>query len=92
MARPESRQILVVDAPGVLGRERWDALDRELSFDLLRAGTAAAADAGALRFAARSEVLAVLLNGAMNQIAMRGGDDNAELKSGLIELLRALKR
>ncbi len=92
MARPQTRQILVVDAPGVLGRERWDALDRKLSFDLLQAGTAAALDTGALRFAAGPEVLAVLLNGAMNQIAMRGGGDTAELKSGLIELLRALAR
>lgn len=92
MARSESRRILVIDAPGVLGRERWEALDRELSFDLLRAGVAEALDAGALRFAAGPDALAVLLNGAMNQIAMRArGEDASALKSGLFELLNALK-
>lgn len=91
MARPESRRILVCDAPGVLGRERWEALDRELSFDLLRAGVAAALDAGAIRFAAGPDALAVLLNGAMNQIALRG-DGDGTLKSGFLEMLRALAR
>lgn len=92
MARPESRRILVLDAPGVLGRERWEALDRELSFDLLRAGVAAAIDAGAIRFAAGPDALAVLLNGAMNEIALRASEDDAALlKAGLLELLQALE-
>ena len=92
MARPESRRILVVDAPGVLGRERWEALDHELSFDLLRAGVAEAIDADAIRFAAGPDVLAVLLNGAMNEIALRAGEEDAvALKGGFLELLRALK-
>lgn len=92
MARPESRQILVLDAPGVLGRERWEALDRELSFDLLRAGVADAIDAGVLRFAGTPEVLAVLLNGAMNEIALRATDaDGAALKAGFIQWLAALR-
>lgn len=92
MVRAESRRILVLDAPGVLGAERWEALDRELSFDLLRVGVQAAIDAGAIRFAAGAEALAVLLNGAMNQIAMRAeGSDVATLKAGLVELLHALR-
>lgn len=91
MARPESRRILVLDAPGVLGRERWEALDRELSFDLLRAGVEAAIDAGAIRFAAGPDALAALLNGAMNQIALRGGGDVPALKAGLVELLHAVR-
>ncbi|MEY9142097.1 TetR/AcrR family transcriptional regulator [Bradyrhizobium elkanii] len=92
MARPESRRILVVDAPGVLGRERWEALDRELSFDLLRAGVAEAIDSAAIRFDAGPDALAVLLNGAMNEIALRSEEnDSAALKAGLLELLRALK-
>lgn len=92
MVRPENRRILVVDAPGVLGRERWEALDRELSFDLLRIGVEEAINEGAIRFTTSSIALAVLLNGAMNEIALRAQDDDvAELKAGLLELLRALK-
>jgi len=90
--RPANRRILVIDAPGVLGRERWEALDRELSFDLLRAGVAEAIGAGAIHFSAGPTTLAVLLNGAMNEIALRAEvDDVAALKAGLQELLRALK-
>lgn len=50
MVKPENRRILVVDAPGVLGREQWEALDRELSFDLLRIGVEEAISEGAIRF------------------------------------------
>ncbi|GAA5543989.1 TetR/AcrR family transcriptional regulator [Ochrobactrum soli] len=92
MLRPESRRILVIDAPGVLGRERWEALDRELSFDLLRIGVEEAIDAGAIRFSAGPTMLAILLNGAMNEIALRAEEDDvAALKAGLLELLGALK-
>ncbi len=90
MGRPESRRILVIDAPGVLGRERWEALDRELSFDLLCAGVAEAISANAIRFEAGPDVLAVLFNGAMNEIALRAGDDATALKAGFLELIRAL--
>ncbi|NKX17331.1 TetR/AcrR family transcriptional regulator [Ochrobactrum pseudogrignonense] len=34
----------------VLGREQWEALDRELSFDLLRIGVEEAISEGAIRF------------------------------------------
>lgn len=92
MVRPDSRRILVIDAPGVLGRERWEALDRELSFDLLRIGVEEAIDAGAIRFSAGPTMLAILLNGAMNEIALRAEEDDvAALKAGLLELLGALK-
>ena len=94
MVRPESRQILVVDAPGVLGRARWEALEDELSFGALRIGVAQALDAGAIRFAAGSEVLAVLLNGAMNEIALRAGQEQVgidALKAGFLALLGTLR-
>ncbi|MCV0396222.1 MAG: TetR/AcrR family transcriptional regulator [Rhizobiaceae bacterium] len=92
MARPECRRILVVDAPGVLGRERWEELDRDLSFDLLKTGVDGAVEAGAIRFDAGAEALSVLLNGAMNQIALRAGDeaDTERLTAGLLELLDRL--
>ncbi|NKC52190.1 hypothetical protein HED63_25880 [Ochrobactrum cytisi] len=92
MVRPENRRILVVDAPGVLGREQWEALDRELSFDLLRIGIEEAISEGNIHFSTGPMVLAVLFNGAMNEIAFRAeADDVAALKAGLLELLRALK-
>lgn len=92
MVRPEHRRILVVDAPGVLGREQWEALDRELSFDLLRIGIEEAISEGNIHFSTGPMVLAVLFNGAMNEIAFRAeADDVAALKAGLLELLRALK-
>ncbi|MBA8821568.1 helix-turn-helix domain-containing protein [Ochrobactrum sp. GPK 3] len=92
MVQPENRRILVVDAPGVLGREQWEALDRELSFDLLRIGVEEAISEGAIRFSSGPTALAVLLNGAMNEIALRAEDDDvAALKAGLLELFHALK-
>ena len=92
MARPESRRILVVDAPGVLGAERWEALDRVQSYELLRSGVTEAMAAGAIRFDDGPEVLAILLNGAMNQIALRASSENeAALKAGFLSLLRALR-
>jgi AcrR family transcriptional regulator len=92
MAQPQNRSILVVDAPGVLGRERWESLDRELSFDLLRIGVEEAMNEGAICFSSSSMGLSVLLNGAMNEIALRAQqDDVAELKAALLALLRALK-
>lgn len=93
MARPETRRILVVDAPGVLGLERWEALDRDLSFDLLTAGVAVAIEERAIRFEAGAAALAAMLNGAMNQIVLRPGDaaEQAAFRAGIIELLARLR-
>lgn len=91
MGQPENRRILVVDAPSVLGRKRWEMLDRDLSFDLLRTGVAQAVEADAIRFSAGADVLAILLNGLMNEIALRADEDATALKNGFLELLRSLK-
>ena len=93
MTHPERRRILVLDAPGVLGPDRWETLDRELSFKLLQAGVDNAVESGAIRFSAGPVALAVLLNGVMNQIVIRATDaDVSVLKSGLVELLNILSR
>ena len=42
--RPEVRRILLVDAPTVLGWERWDALDRRLRAQALRVRVEAVVD------------------------------------------------
>lgn len=73
MTRPEVRRILIVDAPTVLGWERWDALDARLSREMLREGIVTAIDAGALRFSGDPELLVTLFNGALNALALRLG-------------------
>jgi AcrR family transcriptional regulator len=45
---PEVRQIVLIDAPAVLGWEAWRALDERYAFGLLRDGLAAMARNGAL--------------------------------------------
>ncbi len=93
VARPEVHRILVVDALSVLGREKWEELDRDRSFRMLRDGVGVAIETGAIRFSSGGDALAVLLNGAMNQIAIRmAGADTELLKSGFAELLQALAR
>lgn len=72
-----ARQILLVDAPTVLGWVRWDALDRALSFDALRDGLAEAVEAGALRPDCGTELFAVMANGALNALALRVGAPSA---------------
>ena len=66
---PAVRQILLLDAPAVLGWERWLALDAEGGSRLLREGVAelvADGDIGDVH----PEALTQLLNGAMNQAAL----------------------
>ena len=70
MARDDVRRILVVEAPSVLGQERWRALDERYSFPLLREGIREAMEEGALHFSGSAEGLAVLLNGAMNALVL----------------------
>ena len=66
---PAVRQILLLDAPAVLGWERWLALDAVGGSRLLREGVAelvADGDIGDVH----PEALTQLLNGAMNQAAL----------------------
>jgi AcrR family transcriptional regulator len=95
VARPEARRILLIDAPSVLGWERWNEIDRAHGFGLLVEGVREAIDAGAL--AGDPEVLAHLLNGGLNQAvvwAAQTGDPAAmpRVKAGLVELLESLRR
>lgn len=64
MATPEVRRILILDAPSVLGWEAWNELDRRHGFGLLMAGVDEAVAAGEI--AGDAEVIAVLINGALN--------------------------
>jgi AcrR family transcriptional regulator len=68
---PGVRRILLLDAPTVLGLQRWEELDRALGFASLEAGIRHAQAVGALRPTPDAGMLAVLVNGALNSLALR---------------------
>jgi len=90
MLRPEVRRILLVEAPTVLGWPRWVAMDEAHSFRLLREGVAGALKSGALSFPPGADALAVLLNGAMNALALRIGADGGVDPKAAHSAVRAL--
>jgi AcrR family transcriptional regulator len=73
ITRTDVRRILVIDAPTVLGWERWEALDRRLSYESLSHAIREAIDGGAIAFDADADILTTMINGALNAIAMRVG-------------------
>jgi len=95
MSTHEVRRILVIEAPTVVGWERWNAQDHRHGFDQLRAGIRAAQIEGRLP-AIPTDDLAILLNGAMNYAVMmaREPDTAAQLtrtKVALHAVLAALR-
>lgn len=66
---PEVQRVVLLDAPAVLGWERWRAVDAAHGLGLLKAGLREAMAAGEIR---RQPVdpLAHLLSGAMNEAGM----------------------
>lgn len=94
---PAVRRILLLDAPAVLGWERWLALDMEGGGCLLREGLAELSADGLLGDVHR-EALTQLLNGSMNQAALwiahaeDRGAALAEAKLTLERLLNGLRR
>lgn len=70
-SEPEARQILMIDAPTVLGWERWQALDDRLSQASLAEGMQAAIAAQAIRLDCRLELAVAMMNGALNALALR---------------------
>jgi AcrR family transcriptional regulator len=94
MARPDARRILVIEAPTVLGWERWNEMDAG-GFRELQDGVARAIEAGKLA-AMPAEELAVLINGAMNFGVMWAGHGRDKsrvqrLKTALRRLYKALR-
>ncbi|MFE1547885.1 TetR/AcrR family transcriptional regulator [Streptomyces sp. NPDC058718] len=89
---PAVRQILLVDAPTVLGWDEWRALDEESSARHLAEALTALASAGIIADQP-VEPLARLLSGAMNEAALwiaRGGDPRAA-EQALDRLLAGLR-
>ena len=96
MVRPDVRRVLAIEAPGVLGWARWNALDRQHGYGLLRDGVEAAIAADALEADDDPEDLAVLLNGAMNAAILWAGatdseDRIARMRAAVLNLIRALR-
>lgn len=90
------RRILIVDAPTVLGWERWEALDRQLSARALREAVDAALAAGAIEFAGSADMLTTVINGALNAVALRVGAPGAQVapaewRSAVQALFEALR-
>ena len=81
MLRPDNRQIVLVDAPTVLGWAKWDALDQRLSAASLREGVADAAARGALSLRCPVELTTLMINGALNAIALRAGAPGADIQT-----------
>jgi len=63
------RQIVITDAPAVLGWQRWREIDERYGFGLLKAAVQMVADAGRLAIDDVDVVARVLL-GALNEAAM----------------------
>lgn len=90
---PAVRRILLLDAPAVLGWERWLALDAEGGGRLLREGVAELVAEGTLE-GVQPEALTQLLNGAMNQAALwvaHAPDREAALGDAKLTLERLLE-
>ena len=66
---PAVRQIVVTDAPAVLGWQRWREIDERYGFGLLKAAVQAVADAGRLAMD-DVDVVAHVVLGALNEAAL----------------------
>lgn len=74
---PVVRRIALIDAPAVVGWQRWREIDERYAFGMLKAGLEAAAAAGRIR-AEGVDVLAHMLLAALAEVALvvaRAGDD-----------------
>lgn len=75
-SQPATRRIVLLDAPAVLGWEKWREIDLKYGLGALRTALQAAMDAGEMR-SRPVEPLAHMLLGAMTEAAMMVGDDHS---------------
>ena len=96
-AQPEVQRIMLLDAPAVLGWERWREVGQRYGLGLVQAALQAAIDAGALE-PQPARPLAHVLLGALDEAAMlvaRADDPQAaraEMRDTLARLIEALRR
>lgn len=84
------RQIMLVDAPAVLGREAVDAIDARHGMETLICGLRDAMDAGAIR-RLPVETLAHLFGALFDRAAMAPGEELADYRKSIKALIRGLK-
>ena len=90
MQDPGRRQILLVDAPAVLGRDALDAIDAQHGLRTLIEGVATAMEAKAIRELPVLP-LAHLLNALFDRAALAGPDELADYRKAIKALIRGLK-
>lgn len=90
MQDPGRRQILLVDAPAVLGRDKLDAIDAKHGLRTLIAGVDAAIAAKAIRDLP-PKPLAHLLNALFDRAAQAAPDELADYRKTIKALIRGLK-
>jgi len=90
MQDPGRRQILLVDAPAVLGRDKLDAIDAMHGLRTLIAGVDAAIAAKAIRDLP-PRPLAHLLNALFDRAAQAAPDELADYRKAIKALIRGLK-
>jgi AcrR family transcriptional regulator len=81
---PVVQRIVLIDAPSVLGWERWRAMDERHGFGLIKAALQAAAEGGRLP-AELVDSFAHMLLAALNEIALlvaRADDREAAIRDG----------
>ena len=78
------QQIVLIDAPAVLGWQRWREIDEEANLGWIRAALTYAAEAGGIE-RRHVDVFAHIMLAAVNEVAMmiaRAGDPAAALTAG----------
>jgi len=94
---PVVQRILLIDAPAVLGWERWRAMEERHALGLIRAALQAAADQGLLP-PEMADTMAHVLLASVNEVALlvaRSDDPQAAMAAGadaIAELLRRVLR
>jgi AcrR family transcriptional regulator len=94
VADPVVRRIVLIDAPAVLGWQRWREYDDQMTLGAMKAWTAQAAADGRLP-AAQSELFAHVLLASVNEIALvtaRADDPTAAIETAATALDEILDR
>jgi AcrR family transcriptional regulator len=81
---PAVRQIVLIDAPSVVGWQKWREIDERYGLGLMKASLHAAANAGRVR-KELADVFAYMLLAALNEIALivaRADDAGPALRKG----------
>ena len=95
VSAPGPRQVLLIDAPAVLGAAEWQALDERHGFRLLREAVLQILQPEGSAAERRADALAAALNGALNALVhWRAGHDGpasrVALHAALAQLCRAV--